>query len=185
MVAWWLLVIAPFLAARLAVLLPRLADEEAPRPTPGAALACALILLVALTSMPGLDHLNPLLTLKSQAPVENDLERVRAKLLEEMPGRRIFTRFEWGEYLTWSFYPEFKVFMDGRIEIYPDHVWEEYSDLTQGKENWHEVLDQYRVDALVLDRDYHARTGLLPRVEAAGVWRRVFESGPALVYLRE
>ena len=116
--------------------------------------------------------------------VEDDLDAVRAELRQRVPAGRVFARLEWGEYLTWKFFPEYKVFMDGRIEIYPDDVWEQYSAVTRGEAEWHAILDRYDVDALVLDARYHALTGLLPRVEASGQWHCVYRCRDVLLFLR-
>ena len=79
----------------------------------------------------------------------------------------MFSRFEWGEYLSWSYSPEFRVFMDGRIEIFPDEVWHQYADVTCRAGGLGEDLDDYHVDALVLDSDYHARPACWPRWNVA------------------
>jgi hypothetical protein len=78
-----------------------------------------------------------------------------------------------------------QVFMDGRIEIFPDDVWEQYSSVTCGKVDWERILDQYGVDALVLDAGYHAKTGLLPRIEGSANWQRIYQSHDALLYVRK
>src|SRR5262249_35983438 len=90
----------------------------------------------------------------------------------ESPTGRVFTRFEWSEYITWSLGPDFTVFMDGRIEIFPDEVWDEYSAVTSGRADWQKILDKYQVDYLLIDagpRGYHAR--LRPLVEKSNLSR--------------
>jgi hypothetical protein len=185
MVAWWLLLIAPLVAARLAWLFPQARDEPSEEPSRGAGVVFGLIGVAVVLSLPGLQRFNPLLATRSDQRTEGDLDVVRARLADLEPTGRVFTRFEWGEYLTWSYWPSYTIFMDGRIEIYPDPVWEDYSTVTCGKPSWDEVLDKYRVDVLLLDADYHARTGLLPRVEKSEQWRCMFQQGTALVYLRQ
>ena len=206
MVAWWLLICAPLAAALLADLFPRCRDlrgasdegrgtrEDPSRPSPlaprdqpswDAAVAFGLILVLAVMSTPALQRFNPLLAARLAAPrLEDDLEAVHQRLRAHAPGGRIYSHFEWGEYLSWSCTPSYKVFMDGRIEIYPDDVWEKYSTVTCGKAGWQKVLDDYGVDALLLDTDYHARTGLLPRVDECSGWERVFHNGRMILYLR-
>jgi hypothetical protein len=187
MVAWWLLVIAPMAATMLAGLFPRLRDQavEQTQPNRGAGFLFAAFTVAVVLSLPGLQHLNPLLTARRNTPrVEEDLDRVHAFLAKQSADGRIFSRFEWGEYLTWSCAPNYKVFMDGRIEIYPDSVWDQYAEVTQGLPGWHKILDDYQVDFLVLDREYHARTGLLPRVAESPQWTVGFETGQAVVFVR-
>ena len=187
MVAWWLLVIAPLLATRLAVLWPAVAaaDAQPEPPSVGAAVVFSLIVLAVAFCLPGLRDYNPLLRGARQGPgVEDDLEAVQRHLRAHAGAGRVFSRFEWGEYLTWTGAPQFKVFMDGRIEIYPDAVWDQYAAVTCGGGDWEHILDGYQVDYLVLDADYHGRTGLLQRVARSPAWRQEFRAGPALLYAR-
>jgi hypothetical protein len=184
MVAWWLLAIAPLLAVRLAAVLVRrghaaVADEG---PSVGAAIVFGAMALAVVFCLPGLRDFNPLLRVSRQGPlVEDDLEAIRQHLRAR---GRVFSRFEWGEYLSWAGAPNLKVFMDARIEIYPDAVWEQYSSVTCGRPGWEAILDGYAVDYLVLDAHYHARTGLLERVERSQVWRPAFRSRDAVLYVR-
>jgi hypothetical protein len=187
MVAWWLLVIAPILAARLPLLWPSLADAAAPpeRPSAGAAAVFGVMVLAVLFCLPGLQGYNPLLRVSRQGPrVEDDLEAVHRHLRARAGAGRVFSRFEWGEYLTWACAPDFKVFMDGRIEIYPDEVWAQYGAVTCGQSDWEHILEAHRVDYLLLDADYHRRTGLLDRVARSPAWRPEFRSGDAVLYAR-
>lgn len=187
MVPWWLIVCAPLAAAWLAELFPRTREdvEASRRPSWGAGLALAGLTLVAILSLPGLQSYNPLLAGRRDAPrVEDRLEEVHRFLNDRGAGRRIFCRFEWGEYLSWSYSPRGLVFMDGRIDVFPDRVWDEYSAVTLGQPDWQKILDDYQVDTLLLDVDYHARSGLLPHVESSRRWRRSFQAGQAVVFLR-
>ena len=130
----------------------------------------ALITLAVVFSLPGLNHFNPLLgpTRRGQR-VEDDLETIHRQLAT--PGN-VYSHFEWGEYLSWSMPPKHKIFMDGRIEIYPDEVWQKYAKVTGGGEGWDIILADYGVDYLILDADYHGRSGLLQCVETSPNWRR-------------
>jgi len=123
MVAWWLLVLAPLFALQCAAIWPRARDAEALAPTRGAAIACGVMALAVVFSLPDLRAFNPLLMARQGPRVEDDLDAVRAELRRRVPAGRVFTRLEWRECLTRKFFPEYKVFMDGRIEIYPVDLW--------------------------------------------------------------
>lgn len=186
LVAWWLLAIAPLLAALLAALVARrqaVGDEA--QPSTGAAVVFGVMVLAVVFCLPGLRDHNPLLRVARSGPlVEDDLEAVRTHLAGRSPSGRIFTRLEWGEYLGWAGAPRFTVFMDGRIEIYPDDVWDRYTAVTCGRDGWDVILDAYAVDYLVLDAGYHDRTGLLERVARSPAWRPAFRSRDAILYIR-
>ena len=187
MVAWWMLVTAPLLAELRVWLLPRLAvrDEDADRPSPVVAGVFALIAVVVVFSLPGLDRFNPLLGPTRRGPrVEDDLEAIHRHLdFYGKPGR-IYSHFEWGGYLAWSTAPRHRVFMDGRIEIYPDDVWNKYTDVTYASQRWSAILDEYQVDYLILDNDLHGRSGLLEKVAQSPVWRQAFASRRAVLFVR-
>jgi len=187
MVAWWLLIIAPVLAELLVAVFPRRAEDadDERAPSTGAAVVFGVMVLAVIFCLPGLRTYNPLLRVSRDGPrVEDDLEAVHRHLQVHAGAGRIFSRFEWGEYLGWSGAPHFKVFMDGRIEIYPDEVWERYAAVTRGLAGWDRILDDYRVDFLLLDSTYHARTGLLRQVEQSSVWREAFRVRDAILYVR-
>jgi hypothetical protein len=187
MVAWWLLVSTPVAAALLADNLPKPAAAPAPeQPSAGAALFVALLLAVAVLCAPVLDWCNPLfVTVRSPHRDEQDLQAIADRLAHHDGARRIFSRFEWGEYLGWALAPQrYTVFMDGRIEIFPDETWDEYSAVTQGRADWEEILDRHGVDCLLLDSGYHAH-GLLPLVEKSPHWQPAGKEGKAVLFLRQ
>jgi hypothetical protein len=187
MVAWWLLAWAPIAADRLAAVLPprALAEDDSRKATAGTCLAFALYVVVCALSLPWMERYNPVLVaLHRGGRPETELQAIAERMRERHPRGRVFSRFEWGEYLGWSLAPDYKVFMDGRIEIYSDRVWDEYSAVTRGRADWQQILDGYQVDCLLLDTagGYHA--DLLPQVERSPGWERAFESGRAVVFLR-
>ena len=129
MVAWWLLICTPILAAQLTDLWPRLTTTRRcgrsslvrqrlrmwdPRPGDGPQSAVAGSVQSGPVR-PGRAH-----------RTETDLQAIADRLGADGDGGRIFTRFAWGEYLGWSLAPRYTVFMDGRIEIIPDEVWRQY-----------------------------------------------------------
>jgi hypothetical protein len=186
MVAWWLLIVTPILAAQVAANLPwfKQSSDTNEQPSRGAAVLCGGILFVVLLSLPWLERANPVLLLPGRGQrQETDLQALADKIAAERPNARVFTRFAWGEYLGWSLDPRGKVFMDGRIEIIPDEVWNEYGAVTRGRPEWQAILDRYNVDFLVLDRTgYHH--DLLPLVLDSQKWHVVEERGDAVLFSR-
>jgi hypothetical protein len=137
-----------------------------------------------LLSLPWLERVNPVMMLPGRAHrQEEDLQALSARIAEEKPEARVFTRFAWGEYVEWSLDTRGKVFMDGRIEIIPNDVWTEYTHITKGRADWDAILDRYEVDYLILDRTgYHH--DLLPLVEKSKKWHVVEERGNAVLFER-
>jgi hypothetical protein len=188
MIGWWLLAVAPILAGQLGALLPQPRPDEKPRPSVGAAAFCVLLLAAMVLSLPWFERVNPVF-LASPARAhrtETDLQTVADRLRETGSRGNLFTRFAWGEYLGWSLSPDYPVFMDARIEIYPDDVWAQYDAVTRGRADWQRILDRYGVVWLVLDgrSGYHA--GLLEQVRRSPDWeeRPDLEAGDVVVFRR-
>jgi hypothetical protein len=183
MVAWWLLASAPVLAASVASAWPRLraADANDDRPSASAGLVCLALAAVAVLNLPSLETYNPALRLPGRGHrTETDLQAC-ADYVAGRGGGRVFSRFAWGEYLGWALAPAGTVFMDGRIEIFPDEVWNQYAAVTRGRADWEEILDGYGVNWLILDvSGYHGQ--LLPFVARSGRWEEVFRQGDACVF---
>jgi hypothetical protein len=183
MIPWWFLVLGPILARSLEALVPAswLAGDREQPSTGNLAMAGALAAVVAL-SLPQTARLNPLV--RKEPRTEWQLEQVAGELRTAAPSGRVFTRLEWGEYLGWSLAGRFPVFMDGRIEIIPDAVWNEYTAVTCGQADWQQILDRHGVDHLVLDTRYHHKTGLLAAARQSPEWREVSQHGPAILFVR-
>lgn len=184
MVAWWLLVIAPMMASRIAILWPKVCTAASSEPNRGAALSVAGLFTVMVLSLPGLQRFNPLFLMRPADATTAEIHEAQAFLAQHFDNGRVFSRFEWGEYLSWAAHPRFQVFMDGRIEIYPDDVWQAYAAVTRGQSGWATILDDYHIDALLLDADYHRRMGLLEQVERSPHWQRQHQVGNAMLFFR-
>ena len=187
MVPWWLIVITPMLAARLADLAAHVKQPAEPEaPATGPAVCFGVILLMVFLSIPGLNRYNPLLgpARRAAGHTQADLEGITDYLNAHVRPGRIFSRFEWGEYLTWSLREGFPVFMDGWIDMFPDPVWAEYACVTTGRPGWESVLERYGVAYLLVDLNYHGDTGLLDQVEHSGKWAVAYQAGDARLYVR-
>jgi hypothetical protein len=185
MAAWWLLIVAPISAGLLMDKVRRNCSltEKAEAPNWGAALTTLALLGTAIFCIPSFEKHNPVLSwLGRTKRTEDDLQRVAQSIRQHDPGR-IFSRFEWGEYLGWSLAPQYKIFMDGRIEIYPDQVWQDFSAITRGRADWEDILDRYKVDYLVLDSSGF-NADLLPQVRQSSIWVEEERTGSAVLFRR-
>jgi hypothetical protein len=150
-------------------------------PNFSAAAYCSVLFVVLALSLPWFEHLSPLNLIRGTHRDEMDLEQVARALPEGE--HHIYTRFEWGEFLGWRLAPKSRVFMDGRIEIYPDDVWAQYRAVTWAEEGCLSILDYYDVDYLVLDSTYHQ--ALIYQVSQSSDWQQTNQVGKALVFERK
>lgn len=93
---------------------------------------------------------------------------------------RLFNTFHWGGFLIWNFYPEHKVFVDGRPDMYGDEFMADFGKVQDARSGWKEVLDRYQVEVALVEKDSRIATLL----EASGEWREVFQGKIESVLVR-
>jgi hypothetical protein len=84
----------------------------------------------------------------------------------------------WFEYRL----PDRPVFVDSRIELYPEQTWATYLDVANGREGWQDVLDRYGVDVLALSPGQSQK--LIERVDVDPGWRRIYRDEDGSVFVR-
>jgi hypothetical protein len=94
-------------------------------------------------------------------------------------GTRLFNMAEWGGYLIWRLHPQTQVFLDGRIELYPESVWRDYLSIVILKDNWLHLLCQHQVDYLILSKERHG--ALIEAAHAAGI-KQDFEDNVSTIF---
>ena len=187
MTVWWFLAAIPVMA-RLAGGLNfaiRAAEPVRPRErrSATAATALAVIACMAVLSLPWLERYHPAMgTLRPVGRIEADLAAVADRLPAGQRRARVFTRMEWANYLAWRAADRASVFVEGRVELYPDDAWQDYLRVSAGGEGWERVLDAHAVGYLLLDRTYHA--ALIDRVGRSPQWTRRAHAGPAVLFER-
>jgi hypothetical protein len=86
-------------------------------------------------------------------------------------------------YASWFEYasPANPVFADARIELFPDAVWADYFAVTDAAEGWQNIVDRWRVDAIVLTPKDAAIAAKL--TDDPG-WRLAYHDGTGSVFVR-
>ena len=74
---------------------------------------------------------------------------------EFLVGERItgnmFNNGEFGDYLIYRSYPQYKVFFDGRSDMYGAAMMKEYVKVTNFEPGWEAILDKYQVSWILFD----------------------------------
>jgi len=132
----------------------------APRVLGGAVLA--LLIPIFLGSAP---EWNEKSVLAPVAP-ENAVRFLQANRV----GERLFNDVKFGSYLIWRRFPEHRVFIDGRNEIY-DPLLERIFWALGDWSRWQGMLDDFRIDAAMLRRG-QVQAVVYPPAAAGGMPRR-------------
>jgi hypothetical protein len=92
--------------------------------------------------------------------------------------RNLFNSYNWGGYLLWAL-PDYPVFIDGRTDLYNDEIINQWLKVVRAEENWQQVLENWDVKLVLLERDYPIAKTLV----TAG-WKKVYEDDQAVVLIR-
>ena len=68
------------------------------------------------------------------------------------PSERLFNEMGYGSYLIWALYPDVRVFIDARVELYPIEQWQDYIAIGQARDYNALLIDKYGVTRVMLDR---------------------------------
>lgn len=198
-VLWWGWVTAPMLAANIAAIganrAMRRAEQQTGRgSTPPAAHARvevpALNWLIALVLVgftvlftPIWRPANPFVPEDQKSAVaDNTPVKVAQYIKENHPPAPLFNYMEWGGYLEWELYPQYKLFIDGRFEARITDVWHDYLSISRARTDWQQTLDRYGVNTLVLNKDWHA--DLVAAVEKSPSWHKAYEDKQGIIFTR-
>lgn len=74
---------------------------------------------------------------------------------------KMFNNYGYGGYLIYRLSPAWKVFIDGRVDVYGDKLFMDYLDIYEGKANWKEKFDKLAIDFAIVETDAPIRQLLL------------------------
>lgn len=98
---------------------------------------------------------------------------------QQLPGP-IFNDYNWGGYLIWKLYPERRVFIDGRADVYSDSFLFDYMNTYNADPVWRAQFQRFGIQTVLIEP--HSSLATLLRQEKG--WRTVFEDSGAVLFAR-
>lgn len=180
--AWYGFVVTPMLAAGFQARWGRLFA-----PWPGIRWAnialLGLLLGGATMSLPWWRHRLPLPPPRRELAASTTPIAAMDFLCSQLPeGARSYQHQVFGSYQIWAC-PKLPVFINTRIELYPEALWQEYFDIELGRYNWESVADKYQIRYLILSPREQPKA-----IEAAGSsprWREIYRDDRAVIFERK
>lgn len=75
-------------------------------------------------------------------------------LSERRADARVLAEYGWGGYVAYRLHDAGgRVFVDGRNDMYPERILDDYVGIRDASEGWHELVDRYGVEAILLRPD--------------------------------
>jgi hypothetical protein len=88
---------------------------------------------------------------------------------------------DWGGYLIWKLYPRYRVFSDGRADLYGDEFMNDSARVYYLKRRWQAILDRWQIRTVVLPPD----APLVTALRQMSLWTQVYADPQAVVLVRE
>ncbi|HEC34675.1 MAG TPA: hypothetical protein ENI37_08190 [Chloroflexi bacterium] len=181
------LVTAPVLSRHVAAALARWGWSARSRPrldlrtrtVLGAVNLWLLALIVALAMVKVWTPLN--IAFNEQKQRESLPVDAVAWIRQQRPAGEMFNPYNWGGYLIWALWPDYRVFVDGRTDLYGDEFLRQYLDVQRARPGFEETLAAYGVNLVLTYPD----DALSVQLACAGGWEEVYRDEVAVVWVRE
>nr|AUN36030.1 hypothetical protein [uncultured bacterium] len=111
--------------------------------------------------------------------IRNPVAAVEFLKSQRLPGP-IYNRYGWGGYLIYQLYPEYRVYIDGRADVYGDAFFTEAMQVYDGVGDWKAPFDRYGIQTVIIDTNVALSTLLRSDNE----WSKVFEDDQAVIFTR-
>jgi Flp pilus assembly protein TadD len=107
-------------------------------------------------------------------------------LKEERPAGRVFNLLSYGGYLIHALGPETKVYIDGRLDVFPTGFLGAYNRMVETGAGWQETVDKYGITIAIVNYIPNAERdrGLRARLRTDPSWACVLAGDYTLVYAR-
>jgi hypothetical protein len=89
----------------------------------------------------------------------------------------LFNSYNWGAYVIWKLYPEYRSFVDGRTDLFNDEILEQYLLAWRGSSQWKDVFDQWDIRLVLLEAD-----APLAQALRCADWKLLYEDEMAVVF---
>jgi len=122
-----------------------------------------------------------------QNPLSSFYPRKAIAALKNYPDvERIFNYREYAGALNYWGDKKWKLFIDGRLYLYPPPIWDIYQGIALGdKDSLEKLFTDYRADALFLRKSYFS--GFLRAIEENNLyknqWRKIYEDSETVIFV--
>jgi hypothetical protein len=151
------------------------------RPSRGLLLALNWLIL-ALVSLGALAYMARTLSFKQISDAKNEFLPVgAADYLEqhhEDSALPMFNSYNWGGYLLFAA-PEYRVFIDGRTDLYDDDLLFQWLHATQGQD-WETTFDAYKIRLAVIEHDSPLAKILRTQTD----WKEVYSDTLSSIFVK-
>ena len=93
----------------------------------------------------------------------------------------MFNPVDWGGYISYQLYPQYKIAADYRIHIYSKDFWEDYFKVKKVRSGWREVFDKYKINFVIWNKESCLTKVLMIDKN----WKLIYNDEVAVVFIRD
>ena len=101
-------------------------------------------------------------------------------LLENKPVGNLFNSYNWGGYLIWRMYPQFRVYIDGRADVYGDSFIFNYLSIYNAEPGWQDKLNHQTVQTILVEPD----SPLANVLRQSAAWHIAFSDRESAIFVK-
>ncbi len=113
-------------------------------------------------------------------PKKKPIAAVRFIEKANLPGN-MFNNDEFGDYVIYAAWPRYKVFFDGRSDMYGSELLKEYKQITNFEKGWEKTLKKYGINWIFFNSDSKLTRYLLERKD----WVLIYQDKVASIFFRK
>jgi len=190
MVLWWGIVSAPILSVHFCSIkfaAKRISGQKKEAGQESECLPLNILFLVVLMAafisfLPWLRPYHPIKGVRNIInPLTEPVEIADYIKREGLKGK-MYNNINWGSYLIWRLWPEYKVFADNRLHLVPEEIWKDTIAVQNGFANWGKILDKYDISFVVLSKkDNKKMIGFIGDDKG---WKKEYEDETGTIFVR-
>jgi hypothetical protein len=178
-----MLVLVPILAGLAEALMEQTGSErllQAGRNQPTRRLIWAnVVVLIAFGTFTFL-RVRDVVRTQAQTETQHFPEAAAAFLMTEHPPGPILNHYNFGGYFIWKLYPAYRVFADGRADVYGDRFMEDFAATYYLTDDWSMPFTRWDIRTVVLPPD----APLITALRADPGWKQIYGDAEAVVLTR-
>ncbi len=166
----------PVLSEQIGSLVRIRSDARAPRRLIQRTVPILLVCVVLVTGLRFVQVVQE----QSKTEAENFPRAAVDWLLENKPTGNLFNSYNWGGYLIWRTYPEYRVYIDGRADVYGDTFIFNYISIYNADPGWDDKLNNQTVQTVLVEPD----APLANMLRQSPAWHIAFEDKASTIFVR-
>ncbi len=91
-----------------------------------------------------------------------------------------YTMDQWGGYLVYRLFPNYKTFLDGRSDMYGEELIKEYLKLLNAEYQWKQLVDKYNIEWILLP----VQNPLASVLKESSRWKVIYDDQVSIIFVK-